>query len=136
MTAREVTVRAAVSRAEAQGSSSAVMVAMGQAVESQQQKLSRSIHLVVPSHDSSPPALQGSLQVAAGGSGHHSRQQQAVSCRTVAAAVSGQRRGRMWKEWILVAAGCHAKEQGASELSVERVELGRVLVGAALHQVD
>ena len=38
MAAREVNVRAAVSRADAQGSPSAVMVAMGQAVKSQQQK--------------------------------------------------------------------------------------------------
>ena len=37
---------------------------------------------------------QGSLQVATGGRGHHSRQEQTASCRTVAAATNRRRRGR------------------------------------------
>ena len=47
----------------------------------------------------------------------------------MAAAVSGQRRGKMWKEWILVTAAV-PKSRRTSELSVERVspELGHVLV--------
>ena len=54
----------------------------------------------------------------------------------MAATIREQRRGRAWLAGVDAGASKVLKSRRTSELSIERMELGHVRVGAALHQVD
>ena len=85
-----------------------------------------------------PQPGQSAARATAGGSRRQRAPPQAAAergSREVAAAAKEQRRGRIWREWILVTAGWQ-KSRRASDLSLERAELGHVTVDAALDQVD